>query len=98
MLGSKPLLGATKEFPEELPLAPKLSRGSDASALPYDVEAGAFAFKDDAMLNILSRSSGDILPIISDASLSMSGVGVKPFSVDGAVGAKGLSPLNEEAV
>lgn len=106
MLGSEPLLGAMKGLPEELdspaklliPLAPKRSRGSDASAWLYDVETGAFAFKDDDMLNILSRSSGDILLIISDASLSMSGVGVNPFSADGAVEAKGLSPLNEEAV
>ena len=81
------LLGATKELDS---LTTLLTRGgSDPSPSLYDVEAGAFAFKDDAMLNILSRSSVDILLIISDAILSMSGVGANPFS-------PGLSPLNDE--
>ena len=81
------LLGATKELDS---LTTLLTRGgSDPSPSLYDVEAEAFGFKDDPMLNILSRSSGDILLIISDAILSMSGVGANTFY-------PGLSPLNDE--
>ncbi|KAL0799273.1 hypothetical protein Bca101_054448 [Brassica carinata] len=72
-------------------MVPSLTADAGPLNCNRNLPSGAFAFIDDAMLNILSRSFGDILLIISDASLSMSDVDANPFY-------PGLSPLNDEAV